>query len=214
MLGGQTLWFDTFCLASAGEVHVPGLRVGPDCPGGRLRGLSEQLSEHFWWDLGNCGEHSSGPVGMQHGAPGGRPVRVAPPPSLPLGARGALLRTPAPCAQCTGLTVAFGLSCLWNTPMKCWWTMEKIGIHGEHCGPLFWEGWSRIWYILIWTLIARWKEVCRNKMLPQCLWVCDVDKALVKDKGCPNTLSYKRKCKPCSNSFLHCCFYQSREWHR
>lgn len=82
MLGSQALWLDTFCSASPGAVHVPGVRGGADHPGGWLRGLGQQLSEHFWWDLGNHGEHPSGPVGMQHGAAGGRPV---PPPEGPVG---------------------------------------------------------------------------------------------------------------------------------
>lgn len=83
MESGFFFYFTTFSLIWPGEVHFIGIRISTNHPWNWLCGLGKQLSKHFWWALGNGGEHSSGPVGMQHGAPGGRPVCVVLPSCFP-----------------------------------------------------------------------------------------------------------------------------------
>ena len=60
-----------------GEIHFTGVGISIDYYRSWLCGLGKQLSEYFWWALGNRGEHSSGSIRMQYGASGGMSVLAA-----------------------------------------------------------------------------------------------------------------------------------------
>lgn len=73
----EYLWIWYLCLYVTGEIHFTGVGISTDYYWSWLCGLGKQLSEYFWWALGNRGEHSSGSIRMQSGAPGGMSVLAA-----------------------------------------------------------------------------------------------------------------------------------------
>lgn len=131
MLWNQVFfYFTTFSLIWPGEVHFIGIRISTNHPWNWLCGLGKQLSKHFWWALGNGGEHSSGPVGMQHGAPGGRPVCVVLPSCFPWKSVVNVLINHTPCVtDCSPLSLLPAKNPIkWLQRTEWYWFTVKPGV--------------------------------------------------------------------------------------